>query len=161
MEDASLRISSEPGRYNLDTTQSVNKLPPLPSAGIGPDRIGDAPPASAVDTESQLSNRYDILGKYGVVPLDADKESALLRAARQQKPPPPPPPRSALPAPDAFFALIDDRVAGASCDPTASFYRFDPNPPALNVPILSDMVRGGTASRLDAKDAYFVSCAKK
>lgn len=152
MEDAVLRISQEPGRYNLDNSQSLHKSPPLPNTGIAAERIFDAPPSSAVDTESELTNRYDIIGRYGLMHVTADEQSELFRKAKQQqKPQSPPKPQISS---ESFFTSIDDRVPRRECDAQISYYRFDPNPPQFVAPIMAEGTRGGSLTKLAAKDTY-------
>ena len=156
-EDATLAISRFPGLYSVDTAQTPFARAPFATAGMPRDRQPDAPPGTTVDVESQLTNRYDILGKYGLVHLTGDAESELLRQARQQTIPGPPPTN---PPADAFFTRIDDRIPKSACDPTPSYYRLDPNPPAMVTRILSEPQRGGAATRLNAKDAYDAECQR-
>lgn len=152
MEDAQLRMSAFPGQYNLNPVQREHGRAPETSAGLTNDRIQDEPPPSLVDTESQLRNQFDIIGKAGYVHTQAEYGSALLQQARAQ--PPPEAPRDRTPAPDFLLRRIDDRFIRKTCDTTASFYpRLDVNPPPTRFP-LSVGPRGGANTRLEAKDAY-------
>lgn len=158
MEDAQLRISEFPGQYNLNPVQHEFGRAPETSAGLSNDRLQDEPPPSLIDTESQLRNQFDIIGKAGYVHTRSDYGSELLKQARAQ--PAPESTRSQEPAPDVFLKPIDDRFIRKTCDTTQSFYpRLDLNPPPTRFP-LSIGPRGGANTRLEAKDA-FEPCERK
>jgi hypothetical protein len=153
MQDAALRISTNPGRYGTDgASLAPFERAPLADVGIPADRLQEAPPESMIDVESQLNNRFDILGKGGVVYGDA--ESSILRAVRESAPVATP----ALPTPakvDEFFRGVSDRMPKSSCDTSfSSFYRFDVNAPEGAPKVQFESERGGVPTRLRAKDAF-------
>ena len=58
--------SRDVSNYYLNSV-SINPELPVMSYGLQLDRLAEAPPTNLVDTESQLKNQYDILGKSGYV----------------------------------------------------------------------------------------------
>ena len=146
-QDAELRISRAPGLYNADGAQVPFSALPMTTAGIMNTRMQDAPPASRVDVESQLLNKFDVIGKSGLV---APCDRATLNDARGVTDPAP---AARLPTADVFFRPITDRVSRA-CDDAPSFYRFDPDPSAAVKLGIPEQQRGGAATRMNAKDAY-------
>ena len=158
MEDSQLRISEFPGQYNLDPVRHEFSRAPETSAGLSNDRLQDEPPPSLIDTESQLRNQFDIIGKAGYVHTRSDYGSELLKNARAQAVVETQKVQES--APDVFLKPIDDRFIRKTCDTTPSFYpRLDFNPPPARFP-LSIGPRGGANTRLEAKDA-FEPCERK
>jgi hypothetical protein len=156
MEDATLAISKGPGLYFLETPRADGGVP-VPSYGIMADRQSEEPPDRAIDTESLLEGRFDILGKYGYVDRMIDRESDLLREARRQTSLPEMPPTYVAPDPLTFFNPMSGRAPGLPCTTTAdhSFFRPDPNAPT--VPYGERYIND---TRLNAKDAYDASCSR-
>jgi hypothetical protein len=59
--------SGRVSKYYLDGVNSQPKTLPMMSYGLQLTRQADAPPTSLIDTESQLKNQFDLLGKSGFV----------------------------------------------------------------------------------------------
>ena len=148
MQDAELKISKAPGLYNSDVSQVPYSELPMTSAGIMNTRIQDAPPATQIDIESQLFNKFDVIGKSGLVaPSEVEKLKQARGDSITQSP-------AVVPSKEVFFQPIHDRTF-KSCNDAPSFYRDDPNPVApLILGIYGAGQRGGESTRMNAKDEY-------
>lgn len=154
MEDATLRISEGPGNYAMNKPVFSNDSIPVPQYGGLADRRPQEPPSIAIDSESLLEGRFDLLGKYGYVETAQDESSNLYREARVQQVPPKIEP---LPDSTVFFSTMSDRFPGFPCQGISdqTWFRPDPNAPPEHFD-----PRPYVNTRLEAKDAYD-NCKKR
>ena len=158
-ELANTKMSTAMAAYYIDGVRvqpgAERGLVPTFSYGLQLTRQADAPPSTLVDVESQLSRRYDIIGKTGLVYERGD------RVPSQPPPTPTPPALATASDADTFFTPSSDRdfhrLSSKACERKLTQFWRDEVIVAAPQPYNERAI--GTLTRQATKDRRDGACA--